>query len=179
MLYAQLAALALVAATLAASGCGRSSKTGSTGASAGATTTAATRTTATAKATSGKPMTRAESILIAKAGAICKRVKARHRLENLTTKQDIARDIPLFASYQQAAIAELRKLTPPASMAHEWKEFAAAAHLLASDTTRLGVYVKAYHFTAAGPIMIRIDKDELTMKALAKRGAIAGCEQIY
>jgi hypothetical protein len=183
MLHAQLAALAFAATTLAASGCGGSSKTGSTGASTGAAATstiaASTATPATTNASPGKPMTRAESILIAKAGAICKRIDARHASVRLPTQQAIARELPLFASYQRAALAELRKLTPPASMAHDWKQFVAAAHTLASDTTRVGEYAKANHFATAGTIIPRIDKDERHISALAKHDAITGCEQVY
>ena len=178
----QLAALALAATTLAVSGCG-SSKTASTGVStstAPTSTTAAGTTaaaTATVKITPGKHLTRAE--VIADAGAICKRIKARHALEKLATQQDFVREIPRFASYQQAALAELSKLTPPASMAHEWGQFVAAAHTLAGDTTRLGEYAKARHFAAMGPILTRIDADEVSMKTFSKRDAIISCKLIY
>jgi hypothetical protein len=179
----RLAALTLVAATLAASGCGGSSKAGSTGASTGAalasTTVTSTAKTATTKATSRKPMTRAELTLIVRAGAICKRIRARRASLKLATRQAVAREIPPFASYQRAALAELRKLVPPASLAHAWQQFAAVARTLARDTTRLGENAKAYHFATLGPIMTRIGKDEVNIKTLAKRAAITGCEQAY
>jgi hypothetical protein len=180
----RLVAVVLTVVTLAASGCGGSSKTGSTGASTGAALTSTTATStakaATTKATSRRPMTRAELTLIARAGAICKRINARHALLKLPTPQAIAREIPLFASYQQAALAELLKLTPPASMAHEWKQFAAVAKTLARDTTRLGDYAKANHVAIAGTRLLPgIDKDERHISALAKRAAITGCEQVY
>jgi hypothetical protein len=174
MLHSQLAALALAATTLAASGCGGSSKTGPTGATAASTTT-----TTTTKAASGKPVTPADSILIAKAGAICKRITAQSASLNFRTRQAIARSIPQFASYQQAALAELRKLVPSASLAHEWQQFEASAHALASDTTRIGEYAKTYHFAAARPISTRIAEDKVNMTTLAKHAAITGCERLY
>jgi len=182
MLRRHAAALALAATTLAASGCGGSPSTGSTDTSTSATpsssTATGTTTTAATETTSGKPMTRAE-ILIAKAGAICGRIKARHRALNFKTQQDIAREIPLFASYQQAVLTELSKLTPPTSMTHEWKRFAAATQALANDTTRLGEYVKTNRFSATGPILARINKDESDVKTHAARDGIVGCVRIY
>lgn len=177
MLHSQLAALALAATTLAASGCGGSSKTGPTGASAGAT--AASTTTTTTKTTSGKPISHADAILIAKAGAICKRITAQSASLNFRTRQAIARSLPEFSSYQRAALAELRKLVPSASLAHEWQQFEAAAHTLASDMTRVSEYAKAYHFASVRPLAGRIAKDKVNMTTLAKRNAITGCERLY
>jgi hypothetical protein len=180
MLHSQLAALALAATTLAASGCGGSSKIGSSSASvAASTTTATTTTTTTTTAASGKPVTPADAIVIAKAGAICKRIRARSTSLRFGTRQAIARSLSQFASYQRAALAELRKLVPSASLAHEWQEFEAAAHVLAADMTRAGEYAKAYHFAAVKPLASRIAADKVNMTTLAKHEAITGCERLY
>lgn len=177
MLPALLAALALAATTLVASGCGGSSKTGATGAT---TATSTTTTTATATtATSAKPATPADTIVIAKAGAICKRIRARSASLRLGTQQATARSLPRFASYQRAALAELRKLVPSASLAHEWQQFEAAAHVLAGDMTRAGEYAKAYHFAAVRPLSSKVAEDKENMTTLAKRAAITGCERLY
>ena len=180
MLYAQLAALALATTALAAAGCGSTSKQSSTDSSVGASTATAARTTATtATSASGKHITPAESILIAKAGAICQRVKAQHRSMRLATNYAIAHEIPRFAAAQQATVAELSRITPPASMAHEWEKLVRSARLLASDTTKLGETAAAYHFSAIGHMVVRMDKDEQTITRLAKHNAITGCELIY
>jgi hypothetical protein len=97
----------------------------------------------------------------------------------LPTKEALAREIPRFASFQQAAFAELSRLTPPASMAHEWKEFTASTRLLVTDTTKLGEYFKANHFSAFGHFVIKIDEDEVAIRTLAKHDAITGCELFY
>ncbi len=177
MLHAQLAALALAAATLVASGCG-SSKTGSTNATATATTTAATTATATTAA-STKPVTRADAVAIAKAGAICKRVRAKSKSINFHTARTLAYSIPQFATYQQAAFVELYKLVPSASLAHEWRQFTAAAHTLAGDINKIGVDAKTYHFAAERPVTASIVEDKARMIELAKQVAITGCEQLY
>jgi hypothetical protein len=178
MLHSQLAALALAATTLAVSGCGGSSKTGSTGATA-ATSTTTTTTTTTTTATSAKPVTPADAIVIAKTGAICERIRARSASLRFGTRQAIARSLPRFAAYQRAALAELRKLVPSASLAHEWQRFEAAAHVLAGDMTRAGEYAKAYHFAAVRPLSRKVAEDKENMTTLAKRAAITGCERLY
>jgi hypothetical protein len=176
MLHALLAALALAATALVASGCGGSSKTGSTGAT---TATSTTTTTTTTTATSAKPVTPADAIVIAKAGAICERIRARSASLRFGTRQAIARSLPRFASYQRAALAELRKLVPSASLAHEWQRFEAAAHVLAGDMTRAGEYAKAYHFAAVTPLSRKVAEDKVNMTTRAKRAAITGCERLY
>jgi hypothetical protein len=178
MLYTQLVAPVLAAATLAASGCGGSSKTDSTGASASAPTTTATTATATTAA-STKPAKPSDAIVIAKAGAICKRVRAKSKSIDLRTARTAARSIPPFAAYQQAAFAELRKLVPSASLAHEWQQFTTAAHTLASDTSKISQVAKTYHFAAENQLTTSIVEDKARMIELAKHAAITGCEQLY
>ncbi len=178
---ARLITLALAATTLAASGCGGSSKTVSTDAS----TSAATAITDTAPTTpskpivaTGKPMTRAE--LISVAGEVCKRINSRHTSLKLSTQQSIIREIPLFAAYQRASLDELSKLIPPASMKHDWKQFTAAAHTLAIDTTAFGEYAQTNHVEAAfKQILPKIGKDEHHVGALARHDSIVECERVY
>jgi hypothetical protein len=175
MLSVQLAAIALAATTVAASGCGGSSKTGSTGGAPTSTTAASATTTATARVASGKPLTRAE--LLAQADAICKRVNADHELLNHGTQQNISREMPAYALYEQLAFAELSKLTP-ASMTNDWKRFLAAAQTLASDTARFGGYTKANDLNAAYGILPMIDNDERRMHIFAKRDGLSNCAQV-
>lgn len=162
MLHVQLVALTLVAIALATSGCGGSTKT---------TTVIVTP--------ARKPLTRTEVALLARAGSICKRIDARHSSLKLNTRQAIVRELPIFASYQRAALIELIKLTPPAALVHDWREFTAAAHTLVSDTTTFGDDVTAKQFKAAGKIVTTVNKDELYMRDLAKLDTISGCEHVY
>jgi hypothetical protein len=186
MLQAQLTALALTTITLVIAGCGGSSKTATTSAAketppattatTAAATTAAETTTTAQSASNSSP---ARTTLIVKAGAICHQIKVRHSKLNFTTQQDIVREIPLFAVYQQATIARLTGLKAPASMQQEWKRFTAAAHKLANDTTTFAGYVSGHHFNKTGAILTVIDTDEHNMKTLAASSGITGCEQIY
>ncbi len=179
----RLAAVAMTAATLVASGCGGSSKTGATSPSASttavSTATAGTPTVAAAsiKVTPGRPLTRTE--LVAVAGSICKRIDARDALLKDATLQAISVEFPPFASYQRTALAELSKLTPPASMTSYWKQFEAGTHKLAADTTRFSEAVEAKRFTPATGHLIHImELDEHHIGLVAKRSAITGCERV-
>jgi hypothetical protein len=110
-----LAALALAATALTASGCGGSA--GST-----------------------KPLTRSE--LIARGDAICRRINAKISTITVSSAQDYARLAPPLAAYEQTAVAEMRKLTPPASMANDWKQIVTGAQMLADGTAKLGEYAQ-------------------------------------
>lgn len=178
MLHTQLAALALATTALAAAGCGGSSKTGSTSATpmTPPATSGAAASAAAAKTTPGGSLTRAA--LVIQAGTICKRIYARRISPELLTQQGTK--IPLFASYQRTALAELRKLTPPASMKSDWDRFAAATRKLASDTIKLGEYVKAGHVaTISTPLAQTEQKDESRVAVLARRAGIVGCVEAY
>src|SRR5260370_2420778 len=109
----RLAAVALAATALVASGCG----------------------------SSAKPLTRAE--LTAKANAICKSVTAKLAGHTVKTQKDIARVATELASFEQSALTDLSKLVPPAELADDWKQFVAGAQTLAENTSKLGEYARA------------------------------------
>ena len=183
MSHTQLAALAVAATALAAAGCGGSSKTGSTAptptasvASTAAATTATVATTPVAT-TPSKHLTPAETVLIARAGAICKRIHTRRATLKLSTLQAVVREIPPFASYQQAALAELHRFTPYASMAHSWKQFTRATDTLAGDTVELAEHVGSA--TARKRILLKIGTDEQRVGLLAKHISITECENAF
>jgi hypothetical protein len=111
----RLAALALAATTLAASGCGGSTS-------------------------SSKSLTRLE--LVARGDAVCRRVNAKLAATTIRSKRDYAR----LAVYEQAAVAEMRKLTPPASMANGWRQVVTGAQTLANATAKIGEYSLADAF---------------------------------
>jgi hypothetical protein len=144
-----LAAVALAATTLAVSGCGGSSP---------------------------KPLTRAE--LTAKANAICKTVTAKLASKTIKTQQDIARIAPELASFEQAALAELSKLVPPAELANDWKQFVAGAQTLAENTSKLGEYAKANNLKAAKGLITSSQAVQQQMVATAKRDGLTACEQV-
>jgi hypothetical protein len=145
---ARLATVALVA-TLAVSGCGSSSS---------------------------KPLTRAE--LTAKANAICRTVTAKLASKPVNSQQAIARVAPELASFEQAALTELSKLTPPAQLEKDWKTFVAGAQTLAEDTVKLGEYAKANNLKSAHGLISSSETVQQQMVATAKRDGLTDCEQV-
>jgi hypothetical protein len=138
----QLAALALAATTLAASGCGGSSK---------ATTSSLSR-----------------SELIAKADAICARVHAEYHANGYTTSQSIAHLAPLVAGDEQTGVDELRALHAPASMVSDWNMIVDVDQIVADNTAKLGQYAKENNLKAATPLYtanLKRQKEALTAAA--------------
>jgi hypothetical protein len=176
MLHTQLAALALAAITLVASGCGGSSKTEST-TTAAAVSTAATSTATTSTPATAEPgkLTRAE--LIAKTDAICARINAKRSSTKFTKEQDYARLVPPLAAYEQAAAAELSKLTPPASMANEWQQIASRVQTVANDTATVGHDIVTKQDNAGGALLTKLTNILLQMNAIAKREGFTSCAQ--
>src|ERR1700729_1019990 len=121
MLRTQLVALSLVAIASAIAGCGESSK--------------------------ATPLSKAE--LIAKADAVCAHVMVQYHANGYTTTQSIVSRAPRVAAAEQTGVAELRKLTPPASMASDWQQIVENAQTIANDTAKLGQYAKENNLKAA------------------------------
>jgi uncharacterized protein with von Willebrand factor type A (vWA) domain len=144
----RLAAIALAATTLAASGCGSSSK----------------------------PLTRAE--LTAKANAICKTVSTKISSKTIKTQQDIARVATELASFEQTALTQLSKLVPPAKLENDWKQFVAGAQTLAENTLKLGEYARANNLKAAKSLILSSEAVQKQMVAIAKRDGLKDCQQV-
>lgn len=131
--------LALIAAVLAVGGCGSSSSKGSTSAkeSSVAGQTAASSGEASKQGSAGAALSAAQ--LVGRADAICKRYNARiARLPNTVhNAADYAHIAPPRVALYKAALAELNKLTPPASLASDWQRMIAARAALAKALSRL------------------------------------------
>ncbi|MGC2373181.1 MAG: hypothetical protein WA484_04825 [Solirubrobacteraceae bacterium] len=169
----QLAALALAATTLAASGCGGSSKSSSqTTSTAQVGATAQTGSTANAK-----PITQAE--LTAAANAICGRIRARLAQNKFTTQQEIGRAAPGIAAYERSSLVELEKLVPPPSLAGDWAQIVAGIRTLASDAAKIGEYERANRLeTPAGhAFLLTTGIHGKFAASIAKRDGIDRCAE--
>lgn len=148
MRYTCVAAIALTATVLAASGCGSSSK----------------------------PLTRAE--LTAKANEICKTVAAKVSSKSVSNQQQIGRVAEELASFEQTALTSLSKLVPPAELESDWKQFVAGAQTLAENTAKLGEYARANNLKAAKGLILSSEATQKQMMAIAKRDGLSACEQV-
>jgi hypothetical protein len=139
MLHMQLGALALMAVTIAASGCGGSSKkqptttTTATVAHA-ATTTASTPPTSTVKVATGKPLAR--TVFIARGDAICARTNSKLAANSANSRTEFIRLLSQVAVYDSSEAGALAKLVPPASLTSAWSKIISYAHLYSEYVNR-------------------------------------------
>jgi hypothetical protein len=148
-----LAATMLTTITLAAAGCGS-----------GGSTPSSTTADATTPAS-----------FIAKADVICGRVNAEISSNPYRSPQGIARLAPQLSAYELAADAELGALTPPASLASDWKQIVTDAQKLARDTATFGAYAKANNLAAATKLDNADQPIHLQLLAIAKRDGFKVC----
>ncbi len=181
-----LLALALLATVLATSGCGGSSKSGSTGTPAAATTPATTTaagTTATTasipvvtvKASSGKPLTRAQ--WMAKANALCTNLKNELSLLHVKFAAEFARTLPQEAAYVRVEVAHLAQLVPPASEASNWQQFLNAGLQWAEGDMQMLKYANQGAHILTSPAARATIAVYARVLALAKRSGLKACSQ--
>jgi hypothetical protein len=171
----RLVALVLVASALASSGCGSTTKSSNqTAQSAPPTSSTSTTSSSSTTQPSTRPLTREQ--LIAKADAICFAINAKRNAITITRIEDFGRVIPPFAAYDEAAVAELRKLTPPASMAEGWKQIVTSAKEFADAVTKFGEYTRI-HKTNNGTHSLNLTVIRATreMNTVAKREGFKDC----
>jgi hypothetical protein len=177
MLHTQLAALALAAAAVIATGCG-SSKTESTTTAASTTTPATTATTpppantTPAKVATGAPLTHAQ--WISEADAICASTAAKLSALSARTQAALALQLPQAAAYYTAESEELGKLVPPKPMAHDWTLIVSDIHLLSGYTDQAAQYIKTTH-KIGGPALAKATRLEIQELATAKRDGFNQC----
>jgi hypothetical protein len=172
VLHVSLAALALAATTLAVSGCGGSSKTESS------KTPAATGTPATTAAVTAEPGKLARTELIAKAEAICARINAKRSSTTIRTHRDYGRLLPSLGAYERAAAAEMSKLTPPASIANDWKQIVAGAHTIAESIVKLGKDSASNNSRAGQAILSELTTVRQQISSIAHRQSLKECARL-
>jgi hypothetical protein len=121
-------------------------------------------------------LTRAQ--LIAAADAICARLSKRTRSVTNTSLAGVGSTAPLVAGYYRAAFAELRNLTPPRSMARDWKAIVSDIRPVADETLIMGKYATDNDPSAAAKVEGRIARIQLHRIAIAKRNGFKDCAEI-
>jgi hypothetical protein len=152
----RLPTLALIGVVVAIAGCGSSSSKGTSTTTTSSTTTAsdtAKEVTASTPAStsastptsiggsgSGKSLSVAQ--LITRADAVCKQLSAELDLPSngAHTELQMVTVVPRRAELQQAALTELGKLVPPASIAHDWDEILAVRRALIAESGKIAGY---------------------------------------
>jgi|GEM_PF-2413072 len=193
MLVINLTALALVATALTAAGCG-SSKSDSTTTSAAtttpassvATTTASTEATTpvtppahlvtvTVKAATGTPLSHAA--WVAKANAACARLNGELERVHVSAASEIPRILPQTSAYERHEVAQLAKLVPPASGAHDWQQLLDASLQRAEDTAKIVSEVKAGSSPLSTPLALAVRELEERIDRIAAHAGLRACAQ--
>lgn len=143
-------AVILAATTLTASGCGKSTKT------------TATRTD-----------------LIAKTEAICGHARANRTRSKLVTPQDFARSLPQIAADDTVMREELDKLTPPASIAGEWRQLSANISDFTSGMMRMASYLQTNNIEAARTQYKAVGAIQNRILDILRRNHVTECIRIF
>jgi hypothetical protein len=127
-----------------------------------------------------KPLTREQ--LTSRANAICRSVKAKleaaNKGQSFTTRQELERLIARLSSFEESALGELTKLTPPPALETEWKRFVAGAQALVEDTVRLGEQASQGNSAQSKQLIAAAQATQRQMTAVAKRVGLEACEQV-
>jgi hypothetical protein len=143
----RIAAVAMAVAAIAATGCG----------------------------TSNKALSHGE--LVAKANSICKRLNTQHKSINIRTQEEYIRLLKTTAAEDQIAFTELAKLTPPTSLASDWKQFVADGRALAQDATQLATYLTTYNRRSASMVNRSTSVVMQAIHTTAERDGLTECAQ--
>jgi hypothetical protein len=180
MTRTRISACALAATALAVAGCGGSKSSGSTSSASQTTSIQAASTSPTQTATqsrpSGPPLSRAE--LVAKADAICAGVNAKRASITLRSSQDYTTKLPPLAAYEQAAVARMGTLTPPASMASNWKQMLADSGTIATNTAKVAGYAEAGNHAVTRQLILSSNAAQQRIATIAARYGFKVCGRL-
>jgi hypothetical protein len=123
--------------------------------------------------------------LVAQADPICKQVAAKRAAANATVPSSLttiaqelpalARVAPGVAADERQAVARLRTLKAPASLARDWQTLLAGIEQLANDTAQLGADAKAGDFNTAHALVRRARHLREALTVVAERDGFAYC----
>jgi hypothetical protein len=135
---------------------------------------------------SGQGASSSQSKLIAQADPICasasaKRAEANAKLgvvsslSSPTVLKVIAETAPSVSAYENEAVAKLRRLSAPASIAKDWQTMLSGLQQLADATQQLGVYAKHKQAAAAEKLIAKSKNTRSQLLAIASRDGFANC----
>lgn len=125
---------------------------------------------------SSKPLERGQ--LLAKGNAICRRITTRLAASTVSGAPSDALVMLPVAAYEHSAAAQMRKLTPPASMAQGWKQMIAGLETLATATANLGEDARTSNHKAEPAHSSEAVKGTKQMTVTAQREGFRDCAEI-
>jgi hypothetical protein len=171
-------ALALAALALTAAGCGESTK----GSTASRTTTATQAASQTTPAAPPKPAESSARVshptssqLIAEANSICTQLNNGAHTIHVSSLRSIAATTPKLVGFYQTAITEMKKLTPPASVASDWQAMIADFEKIEGKVLASGRYASVDDGKGTLKADVEIGAIQKHRSAIAKRDHMDGC----
>jgi hypothetical protein len=126
---------------------------------------------------SAAPLTRAQ--LVSRANALCTQLHNKmQQVGPAKTKQDLARIARKLASFEQQQLEAMHNLTPPASMASDWKQMIEGAEEIAATASTLSTEVQLKKNKAAGEALKQLGKVEQHMKPIVERDGFTSCKEL-
>ena len=129
---------------------------------------------------SSAPPAAPRSPLIVAADAICQQVNVKIAAAKpaLATPTEIARLTPRNAALEQQALTELRRLRPPASLAHAWQHLLSDRQTLVSELRRLTGYARANDTSAIASLARSKRTLHHALLAVAARAGFRDCGRV-
>jgi tripartite-type tricarboxylate transporter receptor subunit TctC len=115
--------------------------------------------------------------MVAQAEAICSRMNQRFDAEGKpgVTVGDIARITPHRAVVEAQTVRELKALTPPAQLAHDWRQIVSYRQTLALELAQLGHAAKAKDTRAIVALAATKKRVHAKLGAIAKQAGLGEC----
>lgn len=114
--------------------------------------------------------------LIAAADPICRRIKARRTGVVPGSPRDAHR-LPGLVGDEWRAIDELSRLSPPPSMAYDWRQMLNDTRTMAEFTAAVASYSQAGYQGEVSTLLAMITEGERKLHRLARRDGFGGCAQ--
>lgn len=126
---------------------------------------------------SATPLTRAQ--LASHANALC--IQLQNKIKQVgpaRTTQGLAHLAHKLAGFEQQQLEAMHKLTPPASMASDWKQMLQGAEEIAEAAGTLSTDVQLKKQKAADEALKQVGKVEQRIKPIAKKDGFTSCEEL-
>jgi hypothetical protein len=174
--------LVLVLAAFSMTGCGTgSSKTrdvGARSAQSGTATTSTSVASSNESEHSGGPETSVRSIAVIDADTICKRLNEELKRHEPGNGGQVSPTAHIRAALELRALVELRKLTPPASIAHDYNAMLADRRTLIEETPKLGRAIDAKDTRTEVRVFATSSTVIHRMKNMAARDGFTYCGEV-
>jgi hypothetical protein len=126
---------------------------------------------------SSAPSSASQPQMIAQANAVCARLNRQFEAHRPASSAiaEIARVAPRRALLEEQAVRELRKLAPPAALAHDWQQVLADRQTLALELAKLGHAATVGDARQIHALAGTKDRVHEELRLLATRDGFAEC----